>query len=340
MLPILLSGGAAALLLAAYVFRRSLASRWRAAAERRRRARLEDVLKHVFTRQQEGREASLESIAGHLRLGQGRVLKTVTELEARGLARSGNGTLRLTPAGEDWAREVIRAHRLWETYLANEARVPMAHVHAPAEREEHRLTADAAVDALDAALGHPRSDPHGDPIPRAAGDAVATPARALTAWPAGIPAEVAHVEDEPEALFAKILAQGLRPGSVVTVLEALPDRLRLRGEGRDFELARLVAGNIQVCDVRAEPARRAGLVPLSEIATGEAAEVALLDAALRGFTRRRLLDLGLTAGSRVTAALGNAFGDPKAYRVRGTTIALRRDQAAHIWVKPAPEVRG
>jgi DtxR family Mn-dependent transcriptional regulator len=322
-----------AALLVAAGFRRPLAFRWRTAAERRRRARLEDVLKHVYTRQQEGRDASLESVAGHLRIGQGRAVRLATELESRGLARSGNGTLRLTAGGEDWAREVIRAHRLWETYLANEARLPMAKVHAPAEREEHRLTADAAVDALDAALGHPRSDPHGDPIPRAAGDAISSPARSLADWPAGVPAEVAHVEDEPEEIFTQILARGLRPGAVLTVRETLPDRLRLRGEAGDFELSRIVAGNVQVRGVSAEPARRAGLVPLSEIATGEEAEVALLDTALRGFTRRRLLDLGLTAGARVTAALGNAFGDPRAYRVRGTTIALRRDQAAHIWVK-------
>jgi Fe2+ transport system protein FeoA len=47
-----------------------------------------------------------------------------------------------------------------------------------------------------------------------------------------------------------------------------------------------------------------------------------------------LLDLGLTPGTRVEAALRNPFGEPRAFRVRGTTIALRNQQTDHIWVKP------
>jgi len=55
---------------------------------------------------------------------------------------------------------------------------------------------------------------------------------------------------------------------------------------------------------------------------------------VQGFTRRRFLDLGLTPGTIIFPELQNFFGDPRAYRVRGTLIALRKDQAAQIWVKP------
>jgi Fe2+ transport system protein FeoA len=64
------------------------------------------------------------------------------------------------------------------------------------------------------------------------------------------------------------------------------------------------------------------------------AEIAALDDACQGFTRRRFLDLGLTPGTAIYPELTNAFGDPRAYRVRGTLVALRKDQAAQIWVKP------
>jgi Fe2+ transport system protein FeoA len=59
-----------------------------------------------------------------------------------------------------------------------------------------------------------------------------------------------------------------------------------------------------------------------------------LDSDCRGFSRRRLLDLGLTPSTRVEVALENTFGDPRAFRVRGTLIALRDQQAGQVWVKP------
>jgi Fe2+ transport system protein FeoA len=73
---------------------------------------------------------------------------------------------------------------------------------------------------------------------------------------------------------------------------------------------------------------------LAELKTDQPAEILMLDDAVQGFTRRRFLDLGLTPGTKILPELGNFFGDPRAYRVRGTLIALRKDQAARIWVKP------
>jgi len=66
----------------------------------------------------------------------------------------------------------------------------------------------------------------------------------------------------------------------------------------------------------------------------QTAEIVALDDALQGFTRRRLLDLGLTPGAVVYPELQNVFADPRAYRVRGTLVALRRDQSDRIWVRP------
>ena len=71
---------------------------------------------------------------------------------------------------------------------------------------------------------------------------------------------------------------------------------------------------------------------LSSIAPGESAEVVALAATCRGAQRRRLLDLGLVPGTRVTSELRGPSGDPTAYRIRGALIALRRDQAHHIFV--------
>lgn len=75
-------------------------------------------------------------------------------------------------------------------------------------------------------------------------------------------------------------------------------------------------------------------VPLVELAHDQRGEIVMLDEAVQGFTRRRFLDLGLTPGTLIYPELKNFFGDPRAYRIRGTLIALRKDQAAQIWVKP------
>jgi DtxR family Mn-dependent transcriptional regulator len=226
--------------------------------------------------------------------------------------------------------QILRAHRLWETYLAREARVPIGRVHGPAEQAEHRLTA-FELDALEAALGHPRSDPHGDPIPTAAGDIAPLGAQPLTRWPVGEPAQIVHLEDEPESLFSQI-PSALRPGVRIQTVATNAGQLTVSDGSREYPLSPLVAGNIQVAAV-ATPAAIERWTNLSDLQMGEEGEVIALGAELQGFTRRRLLDLGLTPQARVGVYLDNAFGDPRAYRVRGTTIALRNDQASHIQVR-------
>jgi DtxR family transcriptional regulator, Mn-dependent transcriptional regulator len=79
---------------------------------------------------------------------------------------------------------------------------------------------------------------------------------------------------------------------------------------------------------------KANAVPLASLTQDQRGEIISLDDAVQGFTRRRFLDLGLTPGTTIYPELGNFFGDPRAYRVRGTLIALRKDQAAQIWVRP------
>ncbi len=72
---------------------------------------------------------------------------------------------------------------------------------------------------------------------------------------------------------------------------------------------------------------------LSALSLGETGAVAGLGPDCGGLARRRLLDMGLTPGAQVRVALDNTFGDPRAFEVRGTTIALRRRQADQIWIR-------
>ncbi|MFQ3632635.1 DtxR family transcriptional regulator [Roseiflexus sp.] len=306
---------------------------YRAWQTTRERERVEDALKHLLNREHLGRHATPESLSGAMGLPRATVMRLIEKMEAQGLLETRGLELHLTAEGERWALHVVRAHRLWERYLADEARMPLAQVHAEAQRREHALTADQ-VDELEAAMGYPRHDPHGDPIPSREGVLPQAEGMLLTAWPLDEPGRIVHLEDEPALAYEQILATGLGLGKVVRVLERTPQRLVLSDGEHEYRLAPTVAANISLAPLTGAEAARNHTIPLSELPLRRMAEVVAIDDELQGFTRRRLLDLGLTPGAVVYPELQNAFADPRAYRVRGSLIALRKDQASHVLVRP------
>ena len=299
----------------------------------RERELVEDALKHLLDREQHARQASPESLAGILNLQRTTVMKLIEDMETQGLLESRGSDLHLTTQGERWALHVVRAHRLWERYLTDEARMPLGKIHGESERREHSLT-EAQLDDLDAALGHPTRDPHGDPIPTREGTLLKAEGMPLTAWQAEGPMRIVHLEDEPALAFEQILAAGLRLGQTIRILDRNPQRYLLTDGETEFRLAPAVAANVSVAALPESETSKANAISLAELTYDQKAEIVLLDEAVQGFTRRRFLDLGLTPGTVIYPELQNFFGDPRAYRVRGTLIALRKDQAAQIWVKP------
>ena len=123
-----------------------LATTLRRAAMARRIA-LDDLLGRLYRDEESGRPVSAGAAA----------LAVVARARRLGLVR--RDAMRLTTAGRERATDVVRRHRLWETYLVERAGLAGDHVHAPAERLEHLL------DALPPQT--PEVDPHGRPIPGA-----------------------------------------------------------------------------------------------------------------------------------------------------------------------------
>ncbi len=319
-------------LLVVFLPRYGLLERYRAWQAIRQREQVEDALKHLLDREQQGRHASPESLAGSLDLPRRKITTLIATMEAQGLLESRGAELHLTAQGERWALHVVRAHRLWERYLADEARMPLERVHTEAHRREHRLT-DSQLDALDAALGHPVTDPHGDPIPTREGNLPKVEGTPITGWQADRPAKIVHLEDEPALAYQQILAAGLRLGQTVRILESSPQRYVLSDGENEYRLAPAVAANVHVAPLPEWTVKPQGIIRLAELPHDRKAQIVALDEAVQGFTRRRFLDLGLTPGAEIYPELQNFFGDPRGYRVRGTLIALRKNQAAQIWVK-------
>ena len=327
--PILLISILIILLLAAIFVPKPLA----ALRENRRREEVEDALKHLIDREQQGRHASPESLAGATSFSSQKVFKIIARMQTQGLIEHHGMELHLTAEGERWAIHIVRAHRLLERYLADEARLPLEKVHAEAHRREHGMT-PAQVDAMDAMLGYPTHDPHGDPIPNRDGILTGIDSIPLTDWYSDMPARIAHLEDEPEMAFAQIMAEGLFLGQTIRILERSPERYLLSDGESEYRLAPAVAANVHVVPLPESVTILADAIPLNELAHAQKAEIIALDEACQGFTRRRFLDLGLTPGAIIAPELKNSFRDPRGYRVRSTLIALRREQANQIWVRP------
>ena len=333
---------AAAIGLAVVLFRpvNGVVPRLRRARRIASRVTMEDALKHVHEAEYRGMPATLQSLAGALSISGNEAAALATRMESHGLLRAAGEGLGPTPAGREYALQVIRAHRLWERYLAEETGVAEAAWHAKAERVEHALTRPQ-TDALAARLGHPRYDPHGDPIPTARGE---IPSRGdaipLSELPPDSVARIVHIEDEPAATYAQIVAEGLHAGMEVRATATSAERIRFWADGDEHVLAPVLAAGISVVP---KPASEAADVDgrsekLSALPLGEAAEILSISRACRGLERRRLMDLGVVPGTRIEAIMRSPSGDPTAYLLRGTTIAIRQRQAERIRIRREREV--
>jgi len=126
-----------------------------------RKIQQEDALKQAYKLQQRG-ELSLAKLDGKVEFSKAKLKKHLKSLEVKGLVNRKD--MSLTKAGEEEADRLVRAHRLWETYLANKMGLLPEQIHEDAEKYEHLLT-EEILDEVDATLGFPALDPHGSPIP-------------------------------------------------------------------------------------------------------------------------------------------------------------------------------
>lgn len=313
--------------------RRGVGARWRRLRRLDERVRLEDALKHVYMCERRGQACTLESLAGRLEISVDAAATLLSRLTHLELVRPDRDAPELTEQGRASALQVVRTHRLWERYLADRTGIPAGEWHDEAERMEHTLSA-AEVDALESRLGHPRFDPHGDPIPTAGGEIPPVRGTALLNAGSGATVEVLHLEDEPRAIYDRLVSFGMGPGIRLDVLERSERGMRVQGDGRAWTLDPVEARNVTVRLLPSGERARESALTLADLVPGESARVLALSPACQGTQRRRLLDLGVVRETEITAEMSSASGDPMAYRIRGALIALRREQAAWVLVEP------
>ncbi len=312
---------------------RGVFPRYKAFRKLSERVLQEDALKHIQKLALQNKYPSFQTIAGALEISVDQATHILSSLEKQELISLVEGKWHLTKAGETVALQVLRAHRLLEKFLADKTGFSEEDWHHRAEKLEHSLSLEE-IEALARTLGNPSHDPHGDPIPTSDGSIRLREGQSLTMFPVNQNGRIIHIPDEPEAVAAQIRAEVIVPGMTVRVLESSPTRVRFLIGGEEHVLAPVVATNIIVSELKDAPVETIQGDSLALLKIGEEGEVVSLSPRCRGAERRRLLDLGILPGTVVAAEFISPGGQPTAYRIRDSLIALRKEQADWIRIKP------
>ena len=171
---------------------------------------VQDYVKAIYAATEwQGDAVTATHLAGRLDVANSSVTGMVTKLVDLGLADHRKyGPIGLTSSGRSLALAMVRRHRLIETFLVTELGYGWEEVHEEAERLEHTVS-DAFVERLDAKLGHPPRDPHGDPIPAADGSVRYPRASRLDALDDGHRGPLVRVSDKDPGVLRFLDRHGI-----------------------------------------------------------------------------------------------------------------------------------
>ncbi|HSB90998.1 MAG TPA: metal-dependent transcriptional regulator [Anaerolineales bacterium] len=213
---------------------------------------VEDYLKTVFEIEHEGRVAGTAELAERLRITRASVSGMLKKLAASpdGLVRyTRYHGVRLTAAGRKVALEVIRHHRLVESYLVAALGYGWDEVHGEADHLEHVIS-EGLEDRIAAYLGNPQADPHGAPIPPRDGNLPRLQDRRLSEVGVGQRARITRVADRDPELLRYLDRLGLRPQRRLRVTERSPFDgplcVQVDGAEEIYPLSRRVTDEIYV----------------------------------------------------------------------------------------------
>jgi DtxR family Mn-dependent transcriptional regulator len=209
---------------------------------------LQDYVKQIYILQDTDGRAATSAVAGRLGVSAASATAMFKKLAEAGLVehRPYHGVV-LTRDGERIAVEVLRHHRLLELYLTKALGMPWEAVHMEAERLEHVLSEELEA-AMDAALGYPDTDPHGDPIPSADLVVRLEADQPLALLEPGQEGVVSRVPDGDPDLLRYLGGLGLVPKATFTLVakEPFAGTLTLEIDGSRHALGLPVAEKIRV----------------------------------------------------------------------------------------------
>ncbi len=179
---------------------------------------IQDYLKAIFLIQEEGTAVTTMDIARAMNVSAASVTGMIKRLDQMKLVvhESYKGVT-LTEAGEKIALEIIRHHRLLETYLREILGYSWEKMHDEAEHLEHHISEDFE-ERIDELLGYPTHDPHGHPIPTQDLKMVRPKTVALSDAPIDQPLAIHHLSDTDTRILALLEEIGLMPGCEIRIV--------------------------------------------------------------------------------------------------------------------------
>ncbi len=186
---------------------------------------IDDYLKAIFELSgREERQVSSTEIAAHLSITAASVTNMLQKLAAQSpplVTYKKHHGVKLAKAGKKRALEIVRHHRLIETFLHQVLGYPWDEVHQEAERLEHFIS-ERFEERIATKLGHPEFDPHGHAIPAMDGSLPNQHPQSLWQLTPGQSAKVSSVSDRDPEMLRYLASQGIRPGVRLTLREQLP----------------------------------------------------------------------------------------------------------------------
>jgi len=210
---------------------------------------MQDYLKVIYKLSTTGEEVTTSAIAEGVEVSAASATNMIKKLAELKLVRhTPYQGVELTPAGRKVALEVIRHHRLLESYLSEALGYPWDQVHAEAEKLEHHISEEFEMRIAET-LGNPTRDPHGDPIPTREGEMDDVRHHSLAEAPdAGQAGVVRRVSDHSAEQLRYLAELGLRPDVAFTVVERAPFHgpIKLRLGKREISVGNELAQEIFV----------------------------------------------------------------------------------------------
>jgi len=209
---------------------------------------VEEYLEGIYRLQEKSGVARTSDIVKMLQVVPGTVTNTVERLERDGMLRhEPYRGVKLTDKGRKIALDVIRRHRLSERLLTDFMRVDWDRAHDAACRLEHGIANDV-IKKLEKALGHPKTCPHGNPIPTACGGIVEEKSEPLSTLRSKESGVVAKIKDETPEVLKYIATLGLLPGTSIEIVEKAPfdGPVTVKVGGANHALSLSMASNIWV----------------------------------------------------------------------------------------------
>jgi DtxR family Mn-dependent transcriptional regulator len=208
----------------------------------------EEYLEIIYRLEEKSGVATTSDLVKSLKVAPGTVTNTIARLEKESLViHEPYRGVKLTEKGRRIALRTIRKHRLSERLLTDLLDVEWDKVHEAACKLEHSIS-DEIAKKIEKALGHPKTCPHGNPIPTECGGIIEEKSRPLSDLDLGERGVIAKITDEGREVLEYLSSLEVRPDKTLEIIEKAPfgGPITIRIEGKDRALSQEIASLIKI----------------------------------------------------------------------------------------------